>query len=116
MNKSRKLLLPFSFRKSFLNIFRAVVKIKNFNFCGIETLSNIYLFQPSFAFHTETSHLFCSANKMTGFYMKSNSGLQWVNNMCHNISQKKTLHFTENIEGNIQRYTENIKRQKIPKM
>ena len=86
MNKSRKLLSPFSFRKSFLNIFRAVVKIKNFNFCGIETLSNIYLFQPSFAFHIETSHLFCSANKMTGFYMKSNTGLKWVNNKCHNIS------------------------------
>ena len=26
--------------------------------------------QPSVAFHIETNHLLCSANQMTGFYMK----------------------------------------------
>ena len=36
-------------------------------------------FQPSAAFHIETSHLFCSAKQMTGFYMKRNTGLKWVN-------------------------------------
>ena len=37
-----------------------------------------YLFQSSAAFHIEPSHLICSANQMTGFYMKCNTGLKWV--------------------------------------
>ena len=41
--------------------------------------SNINSFQSSFAFHIETSHLFCSATKMPGFYMKRNIALKWVN-------------------------------------
>ena len=36
------------------------------------------LFQPSVAFHIETSHLFCRVKKMTGFYIKRNAGLKWV--------------------------------------
>ena len=36
-------------------------------------------FQPIVAFHKETSHLICSANQMTGFYMECNTGLKWVN-------------------------------------
>ena len=32
-------------------------------------------FQPSVAFHVETSHLFSTANQMTGFYMKSSTDL-----------------------------------------
>ena len=35
-------------------------------------------FQPSIAFHIETSHLFCRANQVTGFYIKHNTGLKWV--------------------------------------
>ena len=35
-------------------------------------------FQPSVAFHIETSHLICTASKMTGFYIKCNTGLKWV--------------------------------------
>ena len=35
-------------------------------------------FQPSDAFYIETSHLICSANQVTGFYMKCNTGLKWV--------------------------------------
>ena len=31
------------------------------------------------AFHIETSHLFCRAKQITGFYMKRNTGLKWVN-------------------------------------
>ena len=38
--------------------------------------------QSSVAFHTETSHLIYTANKMTGFYIKCNSGLRWVNSTC----------------------------------
>ena len=37
-------------------------------------------FQSSAAFHTETSQLICSANQMTGFNMKYNTGLKWLNN------------------------------------
>ena len=36
-------------------------------------------FQCSDAFHIETSHLNCSANQMTGFYMKYNTELKWIN-------------------------------------
>ena len=31
-------------------------------------------FSSSFAFHTESSHLICCANQMTGFYVKCNTG------------------------------------------
>ena len=34
-------------------------------------------FQPSIAFHIETSHLICNANPITSFYMKWNTGLIW---------------------------------------
>ena len=30
------------------------------------------------AFHVETSHLFCSANQVNGFYMECNTWLKWV--------------------------------------
>ena len=36
---------------------------------------NFYVYNPyhpSVAFHIETSHLICSVNQMTGFYMKFN--------------------------------------------
>ena len=35
-------------------------------------------FRPSVAFYIETSYLICTANQMTGFYMKRNTGLKWV--------------------------------------
>ena len=38
--------------------------------------------QSSVAFHIETGHLIYTANQMTGFYMKCNSGLEWVNSTC----------------------------------
>ena len=38
--------------------------------------------QPGVAFHVETSHLIYTENQMTGFYMKYNSGLKWVNSTC----------------------------------
>ena len=31
-------------------------------------------FEPNVASHIETSHLTCTANQMTGFHMKCNSG------------------------------------------
>ena len=36
-------------------------------------------FHPSVAFHVETNHLICTANQMTGFSMKYNTGPKWVN-------------------------------------
>ena len=30
-------------------------------------------------YHIETSPLICSTNKLTGFYIMRNTGLQWVN-------------------------------------
>ena len=38
-----------------------------------------YPFQPSIAFHIETSRFICCANHMTGFYMKCNAGLKSAN-------------------------------------
>ena len=36
-------------------------------------------FQSSVVFRVEASHLFCRVKQMTGFYMKPNIGLKWVN-------------------------------------
>ena len=36
-------------------------------------------FRLSIVFHTETSHLIYTVNQITGFYMKCNTGLKWVN-------------------------------------
>ena len=36
-------------------------------------------FQHNITFHIKTSHFICSANHMAGFYMKCNTGLNWVN-------------------------------------
>ena len=33
----------------------------------------------SVVFHIEISHLICTANQMTGFYMKWNTELEWIN-------------------------------------
>ena len=46
-------------------------------YCNFETCQFNPL-QPSFAFHVETSHLICTTNQMTGYYMKCNTGLKWV--------------------------------------
>ena len=37
-------------------------------------------FQPSVEIHIETSHLICTTNQMTGFHMKWNTRLKWVEN------------------------------------
>ena len=50
-----------------------------FSYCGNIDFKCIAPFQHSVGFHTETSHLICSANQMIGFYMKCNTELKWVN-------------------------------------
>ena len=53
-------------------------------------------FRPIFTFHIETSHLSCYANQVTGFCMKCNTGLKWVNiraiqSQCIITSSKSTV-------------------------
>ena len=35
-------------------------------------------FSKNVAFHIESSYLFSTAKQMTGFYMKRNAGMEWV--------------------------------------
>ena len=46
--------------------------------CGGTGNQLLNTFQPSVLFQIETSHFVCSEKQMTGFYMKRNTGLQWV--------------------------------------
>ena len=39
----------------------------------------IYVISDSVAFHIETNHFICSVNQITGFTMKCNAELKWVN-------------------------------------
>ena len=62
--------------KSKANLFH---NVKYFNEAlTLSFLFHVNPFQPSVAFHIETSHLFCRAKQITGFYMKCNTGLKWV--------------------------------------
>ena len=38
-------------------------------------------FQHSVGIYIETSHLICTADQITGFYMKCNTGLKWVSDI-----------------------------------
>ena len=53
----------------------------------------IYTISASVAFHTETSHLICSANQITGFYMECNVGLKLGNQDL----DKKTIEYASPI-------------------
>ena len=46
---------------------------------GLDQITGINTIMSSVAFHIETSNLICSANQITGFYIKCNTGLKWVN-------------------------------------
>ena len=60
-------------------------------------------FEPNAAFHTETSHLICSANQMTGFCMKWNTRVMELSFIVedHCYYQSDMLSGCENIVGNI---------------
>ena len=45
----------------------------------MELVKLVNPFQPSVVCNIETGHLFCSAKQTTGFYMKCNIALKWVN-------------------------------------
>ena len=44
-------------------------------------------FQSIVEFHIDSSHLICTANQMTGFYMKQNIGLNSITWCCFNSEQ-----------------------------
>ena len=48
-------------------------------------------FRPSVTFDTETSHLICNANQITGFYMGCNTGMKWVK-----VPSRASQHFLKN--------------------
>ena len=56
------------------------------------------LFQPSFAFHIETSRLICTANQVTGFYMKCNTGLKWVKRRLFQCMVPKTMNLVKTVD------------------
>ena len=49
--------------------------------CSINT------FEQNVTFNIETTHLFCRAKKMTGFNMKRNTGLKWINYVTLEVLQ-----------------------------
>ena len=48
--------------------------------CRPTALDLLNQFHSSVAFHIETSHLICTVNQMSGWYMKCKIGLKWVKN------------------------------------
>ena len=59
-------------------LFEKVIKLSKNWTRDTKTHISIDPFQPSVAFHIETSHLFRRANQITGFYMKRNTEGKWV--------------------------------------
>ena len=45
---------------------------------AINCVISFYPFHYSVAFNIGFSHLICSGNQMTGFYIKCNTGLKWI--------------------------------------
>ena len=64
------------------------------------------LFQPSVAFHIETSHLFSRAKQMTGFYMKFNNALKWVSKIDFQDSAKFPIEYWK--QGNKAQETHDV--------
>ena len=52
--------------------FKSTSKKKKYKYAKFpeRVSNNVNSFQPSVGFHIKTSDLICSANQMTGFYMK----------------------------------------------
>ena len=77
----------------FLKILNIILISLSLKLLGIQSLimttQNLHVlikwmcnpFQHCVACHIETSHLICSANQMTGFYIKYNTGIKWVNSI-----------------------------------
>ena len=70
--------LPCGFSSSARILAIGVIFEVNLSLAYLACSSWITQFQPSVSFHIETSHFFCSAKQMTGFYRKRNIELKWV--------------------------------------
>ena len=55
------------------------MKFENIANAESPTIALTIFQQPNVTFHIETSHLFCSAKELAGFYMNHNTGLKWFN-------------------------------------
>ena len=62
---------------------KLVIYLLEFRKCAIQCVgkeeTELNPFQSSVAFDIEISHLICTANQMTGLYMKGHARLKWVN-------------------------------------
>ena len=58
------------------------VKFHLYNYSISRSLKLLNQFQPSVAFHIETSYLICRENQINGFYMKCNTRLKWIKNLA----------------------------------
>ena len=63
----------------------------SFAFLFATLASKLHRFHASVRFHTETSHLICTINQITDFYMKWSNGLTWVKGNKQDINQKNDL-------------------------
>ena len=64
-------------------------------------------FQSCVAFHTETSQLICTANSVTGFYMKVNIKLKWVKVDCWECRSSRSQIFLKiGVLKNYKNFTE----------
>ena len=72
-------------RRGDIPIFLVSFKLNTLNITGIvlfwiiripRLCLEVYPFKPIAEFYIETNHLICSANQMTGFYMKCNAGVK----------------------------------------
>ena len=53
-------------------------------------------FLTRFTFQIETSHFICTANQMTGFYLKYSTGLKWVHTSVPSLNITKKSEFRPN--------------------
>ena len=84
----------------FNSLFKFIIynSILNYSWSLVVLRSGTLLnpFQPSVAFHTETSHLIFIANQMSGFYEKCITSLKWVNSYSPNVTFLYLLKTSEN--------------------
>ena len=59
-------------------LIKKVMKQRSYHLGRLSLMLHLKPLQPSVAFHIETSHLLCRKKQMAGFYMKRNTGLEWV--------------------------------------
>ena len=75
----QRVMIEHVFHKHFVKIF-TIIFPDSWNIFIKSIFGKLIIsYQSSVAIYIDTSHLFCSAKQMVGFYMKRNTGLKWVN-------------------------------------